>query len=97
MKECKGVVHDKFFNVLPPRKNNQHQGTYIRYDFEDPFLCTEFVQDYIIHRFLDYNLKTSSFQERGTNVGERSQEFMPNSGLDPGSGRPGKPTDKDQK
>ena len=45
LKESKEVVHDKLFEVLPPMKNNQHQGTYIHHDFEDPFLQEENAQD----------------------------------------------------
>ena len=55
LEEYKGVGHNKLFEVLPYMKDNQHQGTVILRNFEDPFLHTEFVQDHIIHRFLNWN------------------------------------------
>jgi len=34
-------------------KYNQHHGTVILHDFEDPFLYNESAQDYSVQRFLD--------------------------------------------
>jgi len=60
------------------------------------FLQAEFVQDYIIHRFLDWNSKTSSFKERGTDV-ERSHKSRlnqaTNQGSNSNSNRPQKPAE----
>jgi len=69
---------------------NQHHAIFILYNFKDPFLHNESAQDYSVQHFLNWNLRTSSFEER-------CQEFMPNSGpnSDPGQppGRLGKPTE----
>ena len=51
-KECKGVGYDKL-EVLPSMEDNQHHGTFILHDFEDPFLHNKFAQDYSIQCFLD--------------------------------------------
>jgi len=55
LEEYKRVEYNKFFEVLPSMKDNQHHGMIILHNFEDPFLQAEFVQDYIIHHFLDWN------------------------------------------
>jgi len=46
LEEYKEVRQDKFFEDLPPIKNDEHHDTLILYDFEDPFPHNECVQDY---------------------------------------------------
>ena len=61
--KCKRVGHDKL-EVLSPMENNRHHGTFILQDFENPFLHNECIQDYNVHRFLDWNSRTS-YLKRG--------------------------------
>jgi len=50
--------------------DSYHHDMIILHDFEDPFLHNESTQDYNIQCFLDWNSRTSSFEERGNDVGK---------------------------
>ena len=65
LEEYKGVGQYKLFEVLPSMKDIQHHSTFILHDCEDPFLHNVCVQDYKVHRSLDWNSRTSSFEEKG--------------------------------
>jgi len=43
--EDKGVGHDNLLDVLPPMEDNRHLGTFIFYNFKDPFLQEENARD----------------------------------------------------
>jgi len=88
LKEFKEIVHGELIEVLPPMEDNYHHGLIILHDFEDPFLHNKFAQEYNVQHFLDGNPRTSSFKERGTDVGERSQRPRLNMRLDASLDRP---------
>jgi len=65
-----GVGYDELLKVLPSMDDSYHHDMIILHDFEDPFLHNESTQDYNIQCFLDWNSRTSSFEERGNDVGK---------------------------
>ena len=72
--EYRGVGHDELLEVLPSMEDNYQHDTIILHDFEDHFLHNKFVPDHDIqHFFLDWNSRTSSFEEGETDVGRQSQ------------------------
>ena len=71
LEEHKRVVHDKLPEGLPPMRDIQHHGASILHGFEDPFMWKEFAKDDIVYRSIDWNSRTSSFEEGGTHVGSQ--------------------------
>ena len=49
----------------------QHHSSSILHALEDPFRRKEFAKNDIVHLLIDWNSRTSSFEERGTNIGSQ--------------------------
>ena len=54
-----------------PMRDIKHHNMFILHDFKNPSMRKEFSKNVIVHRSIDLNSRTSSFEEGGTDVGSQ--------------------------